>query len=92
MMSHRTSTAGIIFVFVITFFAMYQETPAQKRPKQPQEKILDRRHSPPDISYTVSMSRPWTHLLEVEMHVKSAQLPDATSLRCRSGRRAVIYP
>jgi predicted metalloprotease with PDZ domain len=26
----------------------------------------------PDISYTVSMSKPWTHLLEVEMRVKPA--------------------
>ena len=30
---------------------------------------------PPAISYTVSMSKPWTHLLEVEMRLSSAQMP-----------------
>ncbi|MBC7911068.1 MAG: M61 family metallopeptidase [Pyrinomonadaceae bacterium] len=29
----------------------------------------------PDISYTVSMSKPYTHLLEVEMRVRSSRLP-----------------
>lgn len=29
----------------------------------------------PEISYTVSMTKPWTHLLEVEMRVSSSQLP-----------------
>lgn len=35
--------------------------------------------SAPEISYTVSMSKPWTHLLEVEMRIKG-QLKDKTDL------------
>jgi predicted metalloprotease with PDZ domain len=35
----------------------------------------------PDISYTVSMSRPWTHLLEVQMHVRWQQMPQQLELK-----------
>jgi len=34
----------------------------------------------PEISYTVSMSKPWTHLLEVEMRVKSSTPGEKTDL------------
>jgi predicted metalloprotease with PDZ domain len=34
----------------------------------------------PEINYTVSMSKPWTHLLEVEMRVKPAQKADSTEI------------
>ncbi|MGI8494630.1 MAG: M61 family metallopeptidase [Pyrinomonadaceae bacterium] len=34
----------------------------------------------PEISYTVSMSKPWTHLLEVEMRVKPAQKMDTAEI------------
>src|SRR5437762_14062345 len=37
----------------------------------------------PDISFTVSMSKPWTHLLEVELSVKVAanlNVPNETDL------------
>ncbi|MBV9242034.1 MAG: M61 family metallopeptidase [Acidobacteria bacterium] len=59
---------------------MYQETPAQKKPKQTKETAAVVPVAP-DISYTVSMSRPWTHLLEVEMNVKWQQMPDTTELK-----------
>jgi predicted metalloprotease with PDZ domain len=36
---------------------------------------------PPEVSYTVSMSKPATHLLEVEMRVKWPQMPDKTDLK-----------
>lgn len=35
----------------------------------------------PEIHYTVSMSKPWTHLLEVEMRVKWAQMPNQVDLK-----------
>ena len=35
----------------------------------------------PEISYTVSMSKPWSHLLEVEMHFKWAQMPAQAELK-----------
>jgi predicted metalloprotease with PDZ domain len=61
---------------------MYQETPAQKKPgKQPKAAPVDARPTAPEISYTVSMSRPATHLLEVEMRVKWPQMPATTELK-----------
>jgi predicted metalloprotease with PDZ domain len=36
--------------------------------------------APPEISYTVSMSKPWTHLLEVEMRVRAEKQADAAEL------------
>ncbi len=35
----------------------------------------------PDINYTVSMAKPWTHLLEVQMSVNSAQMPEKLELK-----------
>jgi predicted metalloprotease with PDZ domain len=54
---------------------MYKETPAQ-RPAN-----VSAASSVPDISYTVSMSRPWTHLIEVEMHVRMSQMPQQLELK-----------
>ncbi len=34
----------------------------------------------PEIGYTVSMSKPWTHLLEVEMRIRSASPAEKTDL------------
>ncbi len=81
-MSRRIGPAGIIFVFVLSLFAMYQETPAQKKPSKPkpEQKVVEVAPSSPDIGYTVSMSRPWTHLLEVEMSVNGS-MPDTTELK-----------
>src|SRR5437016_6216229 len=75
-----TNRTAIIFIFVLALLAMYQETPAQKKPKQNAAPV-GVKPVLPDIDYTVSMSRPWTHLLEVEMHVKWAQMPDTTELK-----------
>ncbi|MEP6789271.1 MAG: peptidase M61, partial [Acidobacteriota bacterium] len=52
---------------------MNRETPSQTK-TQPGSK-------PPEISYSVSMSKPWTHLLEVEMRVRSASMPDKLELK-----------
>jgi predicted metalloprotease with PDZ domain len=35
----------------------------------------------PEISYTVSLTKPWTHLLEVEMRVKWQRMPDKTEIK-----------
>src|SRR6476660_9079334 len=84
MMERRIGPASIIVVFAITLLAMYQETSAQKRPKQSTSPPVVVPITP-DISYTVSMSRPWTHLLEVEMQVSWAQMPDSTELKMPGG-------
>ncbi len=65
--------AGIIF-------SMNQEIPAQKKPAKPKP-TPEIKAIPPEVSYTVSMPKPWTHLLEVEMTVKWEQMPDKTELK-----------
>ena len=77
------ATRAIIFIFVLTLFSMYQETPAQKKDHKtrPKASATEPAASVPDISYTVSMTRPSTHLLEVEMRVKWSQMPALTELK-----------
>jgi len=58
---------------------MNQETPAQK--KRPKAPVAEAKPVPPQISYTVSMSKPWTHLLEVEMRVQWTKMPDKTEIK-----------
>jgi predicted metalloprotease with PDZ domain len=54
---------------------MDKESPAQKTA------TITPNGTMPDISYTVSMTRPWTHLLEVEMHVRWPQMPQQLELK-----------
>ncbi len=60
---------------------MYQETPAQKRPTRRTAPVTAVKPVPPEIAYTISMSKPYTHLLEVEMRVKWTQMPEKTELK-----------
>lgn len=72
----------LVFVLLTAFlFAMNQETPAQKKPAAKPTPTPVVKAVPPEISYTVSMSKPWTHLLEVEMNVKWSQMPEKTELK-----------
>ncbi len=48
---------------------MYQETPAQRKKTKTKQTAVETKPVAPQISYTVSMSKPWTHLLEVEMRL-----------------------
>ena len=48
---------------------MYQESPAQRKKTNTKEATVETRAVTPEISYTVGMSKPWTHLLEVEMRL-----------------------
>jgi predicted metalloprotease with PDZ domain len=77
-MSVKLATKAIIFIALASFLFMYQETPAQKKPKT---KPVEVKPIPPDIAYTVSMSKPATHLLEVEMRVKWPQMPTQLDLK-----------
>lgn len=54
---------------------MYQETPAQRKKTNTKTTTVETKPVPPAISYTVSMSKPWTHLLEVEMRLNWAEMP-----------------
>jgi predicted metalloprotease with PDZ domain len=67
---------------------MYQETakaqPAKKpRPKKTAAAAKTAEVKPaalPDVAYTISMSKPWTHLLEVEMRVKWSPMPEQAEI------------
>jgi predicted metalloprotease with PDZ domain len=59
---------------------MSKETPAQERPART-PRPAQTRASMPDIAYTVSMSKPATHLLEVEMRLKWNRMPDQAELK-----------
>lgn len=64
---------------------MYQEK-IEAQTKKPKGKaktpvvVEEVKPVPPEVSFTVSMSKPWTHLLEVEMRIKSAKMPDKTAI------------
>jgi predicted metalloprotease with PDZ domain len=74
------SQAIILLLFSIVF-SMNQTTPAQKKGSKAKPPIVAAKPVPPEIAYTVSMSKPWTHLLEVEMRVKWQQMPPLAELK-----------
>lgn len=61
---------------------MYQEAPAQRsRARTTRTQPANVGAVQPDISYSVGMSKPFTHLLEVEMRLKWPQMPAKTELK-----------
>ena len=66
---------ALLVLFFLSLAAMYKNAPGQ-RPSNTAAAKAD-----PEISYTVSMSKPWTHLLEVEMHVRWDQMPAELELK-----------
>ncbi len=73
-------TLLILVIALISF--MYKETPAQEKPsKAAKPKAAEASAAVPEIGYTVSMSKPATHLLEVEMRIKSPRMPDQAELK-----------
>jgi predicted metalloprotease with PDZ domain len=70
----------ILSVFLILgSFTMSYAQPKNKQGKQtapqPAKPV-----APPEINYTVSMTKPWTHLLEVEMRVKPSAKADTAEI------------
>lgn len=64
-------SVSLIAIIFAQIFLMYQEAPAQpRRTSASRTSSANPTAATPDISYTVSMSKPWTHLLEVEMRLK----------------------
>ncbi|MBK9766448.1 MAG: hypothetical protein IPP63_05220 [Chloracidobacterium sp.] len=63
-------------------FTMYQTSPAQKkRPKRSLTPTVAATPTTPEIDYKVSMSKPSSHYLEVEMSVKWQQMPELLELK-----------
>ena len=81
-MQKAPNTKILIFLIITLVFSMYQETQAQRR-KAPVKKpaTVETKIAPPDITYTVSMAKPWTHLLEVEMRLNWAQMPEKAEIK-----------
>ena len=63
-----------LLIFTALFLSMYQTTEAQPTTANTQTAAND-------ISYTVSMPKPWTHLLEVEMRLKMANMPAQAEIK-----------
>ncbi len=59
---------------------MYQETPAQRKKPQTKTTPVSVKPVPPAIEFTIGMSKPWTHRLEVEMRIKWAQMPSTAEV------------
>ena len=89
----RKTALNLLFASLTVFilFGMFKQIPAQKSPK-PAEKpaktaktIEDKQPGKvrefSDISYTISMSKPATHLLEVEMRIKPKPQRDLLELK-----------
>jgi predicted metalloprotease with PDZ domain len=81
-MRGKIKSSGIIAIFLTAIFFMYQETPAKpKRIGGAKTAPAGTQASAPSINYMISMSKPWTHLLEVEMHVKWSRMPEKTEIK-----------
>jgi predicted metalloprotease with PDZ domain len=81
-MRGKIKSSGIIAILVAAIFFMYQDTPAKpKRNAGAKADSVTTQAPAPSINYTVSMSKPWTHLLDVEMHVKWNRMPDKAELK-----------
>src|SRR5215468_7235573 len=75
------SLIPFIFAAAVVLF-MYKDQPAQTGPTASPKKIAaEVQAAAPDIGYTVSMTKPWTHLLEVQMRVRWNQMPDKLELK-----------
>ena len=69
-------------LLILSLFFMYQETPAAKRKNEKAKSTrAAKQTASPDINYIVSMSKPATHLLEVEMRVRWNQMPTSLELK-----------
>ena len=68
------SKAALIVLLTI-IFSMYKDAPAQGK------RSAGESAAAPEISYTVSMTRPYTHLLEVEMRLRGSSLPAQSEIK-----------
>ena len=75
----RIKTALTILSLTLIFGAFTGDAAAQQR-NQPQVQsqqtgVAASQRTAPEISYTISMSKPWTHLLEVQMRLVEPSAP-----------------
>src|SRR5207253_8085742 len=70
-MRHVRRPAVALSALLVLLFASVSEAQRSNQAGAP---------TPPEISYTVSMPKPYTHLLEVEMRLQRGPLPSQTDL------------
>ncbi len=81
-MRGKIRSSGAIALLLTAIFFLYQETSARpKRTEGVKAAPAAAQTAAPNITYTVSMSKPWTHLLEVEMRVKWDRMPAQTQVK-----------
>ncbi|MCY7377375.1 MAG: PDZ domain-containing protein [Pyrinomonadaceae bacterium] len=72
----------LVILIGALIFSMSQETPAQrKKTRNDKPATVENKIVAPTISYTVAMSKPATHLLEVEMRLNWATMPEKAELK-----------
>src|SRR5690349_15933654 len=79
----RRNLKAVIILFIAVFFMYQEKIDAQSKKPKGKEKtpvVVETKPVPPEVSYTVSMSKPWTHLLEVEMRIKSSKMPEQSEI------------
>ena len=84
-MNAKSINARRVSTFFVLLFAafslMSKDVSAKEKIAKPIRAKAAAKQSGPAISYTVSMPKPATHLLEVEMHLSWAQMPDKAELK-----------
>ncbi len=72
----------ILVLAIVAVFGSVSGVDAQRRVKKtPDPKTAAAVQAPPKISYTVSMSKPSTHLLEIEMRMQWDTMPDQAEVK-----------
>jgi predicted metalloprotease with PDZ domain len=82
-MQYTTDKKVLTFLIFTLIFFMYQKTDAQapKTTGKNTPMTTATNSAAPEINFTVSMSKPWTHLLEVEMRLKSPATTSTTEIQ-----------
>ncbi|MBP6002045.1 MAG: M61 family metallopeptidase [Pyrinomonadaceae bacterium] len=81
-MQKKLTSKAIILLIVSAVLFMYQESPAQKKaPKPAKPATVEVKPVMPDIAFKVSMTKPSTHYLEVEMTLNWTQMPKSVELK-----------
>lgn len=83
MMKKRIDLLILLAALIALIFSMPTETAAQKNKKNRKKTTVETKTvaAPPVINYTVSMSKPATHLLEVEMRLAWAAMPAQAEIK-----------
>ncbi len=80
---HRIFTAKLVTILALAItFSMYKDTNAQKKaPNTSKPAAVEAKPATPDVAYTVSMTKPSTHLLEVDVAVNWKQMPEKLEVK-----------